>query len=132
MKWIKIFQPTLLIFIGVASIFMTSWVIFDWFGIRAKEGNFVPFIVYTNLICGWIYLLAAYASWKQQWIGVQLLLLASVGLIVWFVFLQFHIKNGGLYEINTIKAMLFRITFTITMAVAGLYLRKHRNRTLDN
>ena len=132
MKWIRRLQPTLLVFIGVVSVFMTSSVIFDWFGIRAKEGNFVPFIVYTNFICGWIYLFAAYESWKHQWIGVRLLLLASIALIVAFVFLQLHIYNGGLYEIKTVKAMLFRITFTITMTVAGFYLLKHRNRTSKN
>lgn len=132
MKWIRILQPTFLVFIGVVSVFMTSSVIFDWFGIRAKEGNFVPFIVYTNFICGWIYLFAAYESWKHQWIGVRLLLLASIALIVAFVFLQLHIYNGGLYEIKTVKAMLFRITFTITMTVAGFYLLKHRNRTSKN
>ncbi|HNO55047.1 MAG TPA: hypothetical protein PKI85_08045, partial [Chitinophagaceae bacterium] len=65
MKALKIVQTVLLSFFGLVTVFMASSVIFDLFGIREKEGNYVLFIVYTNLICGILYLLAAYTTWTK-------------------------------------------------------------------
>ena len=49
-----------LLLFGAVTLFMSSSVLFDWFGIREKEGNFVTLIVWANLICGVLYLIAAF------------------------------------------------------------------------
>lgn len=104
---------------GLLTLFLSSSVIFDWFGIREKEGNYVLFVVWSNFISSLIYLFAAYGFLKNKvWTfktllgSVLILALALIGLFV-------HINSGGIYETKTIGAMAFRITITIIFATAA-------------
>ncbi|MCO5259887.1 MAG: hypothetical protein M9916_07060 [Crocinitomicaceae bacterium] len=127
MKALKIIQTVLLSFFGLLTIFMASSVIFDLFGIREKEGNYVLFIVYTNLICGILYLLAAYTTWTKPKLSFKSLLFSLSLLIIAFVAFQFYIHNGGIHEEKTVKAMMFRIVFTAIMTGIGWLNLKKRN-----
>jgi len=127
MKSLKIIQSGLLGLFGAVSIFMTTSIIFNLFGIREKEGNYVLFIVYANLVCGLIYLYSAYLIWKNNRILFYSLLIALLVLIVAFVSLFVHINNGGIYEEKTIKAMLFRISFTAVFTVISYLSLKKNN-----
>lgn len=128
-KVLKIIQSLLLTGFGALSVFMTVSVIFDWFGIREKEGNYVLFIVYTNLLCGIIYLYAAYINWKKQPNSFYSLAIATIILIAAFIALQVYANNGGIHEVKTIKAMLFRIVFTAFMAAISFFVLKKSNQT---
>lgn len=127
MKTLKIIQSVFLLFFGGVTLFLTSSIIFDAFGIREREGNYVLFIVYTNLICGLIYLVAAYANWKNKKYGIYALVFAALILVIAFISLLIYINNGGAYESKTVKAMLFRIALTITLVVTGLKFLKKSN-----
>ncbi len=127
MKALKIIQTVLLSVIGAISIFMTTSVIFDLFGIREKEGNYVLFIVYTNLICGILYLLAAYTTWTKPKLSFKTLLISLSLLIIAFVAFLLYIQNGGIHEEKTVKAMLFRIVFTAIMTGISWLILKKRN-----
>lgn len=122
MKLLRIGQKILLSLIGLVSIFMTGSIIFNLFGIRELEGNYVPFIVYTNLVCGFIYLYAA--SNKDQNKAFKALLTALLILIIASVSASIYIKNGGIYEDQMPKAMTFRTLFTAIMAGISYYLLK--------
>ncbi|MBS1765633.1 MAG: hypothetical protein JSS90_11770 [Bacteroidetes bacterium] len=106
---------------------MASSVIFDLFGIREKEGNYVLFIVYTNLICGILYLLATYTTWTKPKLSFKTLVVSLSLLIIAFVAFQFYIDNGGIHEEKTVKAMLLRIVFTAIMTGIGWLNLKNRN-----
>lgn len=127
MKALKIIPSILLSFFGLVTVFMASSVIFDLFGIREKEGNYVLFIVYTNLICGILYLLAAYTTWTKPKLSLKTLLVSLSLLIIAFISFLFYIQNGGIHEEKTIKAMLFRIAFTAIMAGIGWLNFKKKN-----
>jgi len=101
-----------LVLFGAVTLFMSSSVLFDWFGIRAKEGNYVPLVVWANLICGILYLVAAYGILKNQtWAKVPLVI-SLIILVLAYMGLFIHVSNGGLYETKTIGAMAFRILVT--------------------
>jgi glucan phosphoethanolaminetransferase (alkaline phosphatase superfamily) len=127
MKALKIIQTVLLSFFGLLTVFMASSVIFDLFGIREKEGNYVLFIVYTNLICGILYLLAAYTTWTKPKLSFKSLLISLSLLIIAFVAFLLYIQNGGIHEEKTVKAMLFRIVFTAIMTGIGWLNLKNKN-----
>ncbi|MDQ0477799.1 MULTISPECIES: hypothetical protein [Chryseobacterium] len=105
-------KTILLIFLllfGFLTLFMSSSVLFDWFGIRAKEGNFVPFIVWANWLCGMLYLITAYAIFKNKiWAKVPLII-SLIILVLAYIGLFIHINNGGIFETKTVGAMAFRI-----------------------
>lgn len=105
-----------LIAFALVTLFMSSSVLLDWFGIGAKQGKYVPFIVKTNLTAGFIYLIAAYGFIQsKKWppwamLSVALLLLYALALF------YLHVHSGGLYEQRTMAALIFRILFTLVFA----------------
>lgn len=124
MKALKYLQTGLLTLIGSVSVFMALSVIFDLFGIREMEGNYVLFIVYNNLACGMIYLFAVYNNRKNIKMSNYSLAVALIVLIVAFIDLLIYINNGGIYEPKTVNAMIFRMAFTLVMLVTGIVVAK--------
>lgn len=116
-KVIRIIIALVLFLFAAVTLFMSSAVLFDWFGIRAKQGNFVPFIVKTNLTAGVLYLLVLYGFLKSEKWAFWVML--TVALILFYAFGLFyiHIHTGGLYENKTIAAMIFRILLTLSLSV---------------
>ncbi len=124
---LKILSGLLLTGFGGMSLFMTLSVIFDWFGMREKEGNYVLFIVYANLMCGVLYIVSAYSLFKNPKVARILMPAAVVILIAAFIGLQMHIQSGGIYEEKTVKAMIFRIIFTTVLGATAFFLSKSSN-----
>lgn len=123
----RIAAGLLTLFAGI-TLFMSSSVIFDWFGIRAREGNYVLFIVILNFSCGLLYLPSAYGLFFLRKWSVYLLAATAGLLLLGFAALLWHISSGGLYEQQTIRAMLFRITVTLFFAGVGWrYISRERS-----
>ncbi|MEQ3676107.1 MAG: hypothetical protein ABNH19_13050 [Dokdonia sp.] len=112
-KIISIITAIVMIAFGLLTLYLSSSILFDWFGVRAKQGNYVLFIVGTNFLCSILYLIAAYSFiLRKQW-TFKLLLTTLILLSIGFIGLLVHISMGGLYETKTVGAMIFRIVFTI-------------------
>lgn len=117
-----------LVLLGVITIFAGGSVLLDLFDMRKREGNYVPFVVWTNFACGFIYLVAAYGIQRKQRWAAHLLFLAFALLLLVFVELIFHIQRGGLYEVKTIYAMSFRTAATLVFALLSYtLLKKNKN-----
>lgn len=115
-----------LVFFGLLTLFLSSSIIFDLFGIREKEGNYVLFIVWTNFICSLIYLSSVYGFIKRKkWTFPLLVISLAILMIVFLWFLE-YINSGGLYETKTIGAMIFRILMTFGFTSAAYYFIKKR------
>lgn len=112
--------------LGGLTVFLTGSVLLDLFGIRQKEGNFVPFIVWANLLAGALYLLAAWGLFRYRGWTVGLLSTTTLLMIGAFVALQQHIQAGGLYKTETVNGMLFRVGFTALAAVAAYFLTRKK------
>lgn len=110
-----------LVLFGLLTVFMSSSIVFDWFDIREKEGNYVLFIVVLNFTCGILYLFSAFGLFFQKRWTTKLLLAVVAMLVLGFMGLLWHINSGRPFEEQTVKAMLFRIGFT--MLFAGLSWR---------
>ena len=119
MKKNKVFRyviAVLLIVFALLTLFLSSSVIFDWFGIRAKEGNYVPLVVWANFMVSLLYLLASYGYlFLKKW-SLSVMLIAAIIFVLAYIGLFIYINNDGLYESRTIGAMLFRILVTLFFA----------------
>ena len=51
---------------GLLTLFLSSSVIFDFFGVRAKEGNYVLFVVWSNFISSILYLFCSLWTHRKQ------------------------------------------------------------------
>lgn len=121
-KVFTILTTVVLTAFGLLTLFLSSSVICDWFGIREKEGNYVLFVVWANFISSIIYLLAAYGIMQLKKWSTWLLGISLVVLVAAFIGLKMHISNGGIYELKTVNAMIFRMTITIIFIVASYFI----------
>lgn len=117
----------IIIVFGFATLFLSSSVVFDLFGIRAKEGNYVLFVVWANLISSLLYLLASYGFIKAKKWTIMPLGISVILLIGSFIGLLIHINVGGIYETKTLYAMIFRVSLTLLFATAAYLLFIKRN-----
>lgn len=114
---------------GLLTLFMSGSVLFDWFGIRQMEGNFVWFVVIVNFMCGGLYLLAAYGFLTERRWTTTLMAIATVILLLTFSGLLWYIGTGGIYEAQTVKAMVFRIFVTVLFSgIAWMLISRHKQQ----
>jgi len=106
---------------GLITLFLSTSVILDLFGIRAKEGNYVLFVVWANFISSLIYLFAAYGILQYKKWTCKLLASTVVILILAISGLYFHINSGGIYETKTVGALFFRIGLSIVFTILAYF-----------
>lgn len=106
---------------GLLTLFLSTSVIFDLFGIRAKEGNYVLFVVWSNFISSLLYLISVYGlfttkKWTYKTLGLSVIILS-----VAFIGFLFYIQSGGIHESKTVGAMAFRITLTLVFTLFAYF-----------
>lgn len=106
---------------GLITLFLSSSVLFDLFGVRAKQGNYIAFVVWANFISSIFYLFAAYGFINTKKWTIHLLGFSFILLIITFIGLIIHINSGGLYETKTVGAMIFRITLTLVFSILAFF-----------
>lgn len=106
---------------GLLTLFLSASVIFDLFGIREKEGNYVLFIVWTNFICSFIYLISVYGLLKSKAWTYKALAVATLILAVAFIGFLFYIQSGGIHESKTVGAMVFRTILTLVFTLFAYF-----------
>lgn len=117
---------------ALLTLFLSSSVIFDFFGIREMEGNYVLFVVWANFISSILYLFAAYGFIKAKKWTTQVLGFSAFILVIAFIGLIIHINSGELYESKTIAAMIFRITLTFIFTILAYFMiTKKKKGTLN-
>ncbi len=120
-KYLPYLLAAILTGFGLLTLFLSTSVIFDLFGIRAKEGNYVLFVVWSNFISSFLYLLAAYGFIKNKKWTATLLGISTLILIAAFIGLKIHVSSGGIYETKTIGAMIFRIAVTFVFTIIAYF-----------
>lgn len=115
----------ILLAFGGLTLFLSSAVILDLFGMRAKEGNYVNFVVWANFIASCAYLLAAIGLLRKKPVGPgRLLLFATVVLLAAGIGFAFHVSGGGIHEQHTIGALVFRTSLTAVFFLVAHWLGK--------
>jgi len=117
---------------GLATLFASGAILLDLFDVRETQGNYVPFIVFTNFLVSLLYLVAAYGFVKNKFLALSLLLATLVILFVATAGLWVHIWSGGLYEMKTKGAIVFRIIVTFGFAVVAYFINKKSKRHGNN
>ncbi len=125
-KITSIVLATILSLFGFLTLFLSTSVILDLFGIREKEGNFIMFIVWANFLSAIIYLISAYGVMKNKKWSTSLLSLSTIILLTALVGLFVHISLGGVFEIKTVYGMIFRTLITLIFTISSFILFKKR------
>lgn len=120
-KYIPFVLTFFLSVFGILTLFLSTSVIFDLFNIRAREGNYVLFVVWSNFISSILYLFASYGFLKSKKWTATLLGISTAVLTVAFIGLKIHANFGGLYETKTIGAMVFRISVSFIFTLLSYF-----------
>lgn len=120
-KYIPFVLAFFLSVFGILTLFLSTSVIFDLFNIRAREGNYVLFVVWSNFISSILYLFASYGFLKSKKWTTTLLGISTAVLTIAFIGLKIHANFGGLYETKTIGAMVFRISVSFIFTLLSYF-----------
>lgn len=118
----RVFVSLIIALFALLTLFMTTSVIFDWFGIRALEGHYLPVVVWANFVCGFLYLISSWLLLKNDKRGFMLLLITVVLLALAFGALVMHIIKGDAYETKTVFALTFRIILSVIFTILSYSL----------
>ena len=118
-KYIPKITIILILVFGLMTLFLSTSIFLDLFDVRAKEGNYVLFIVWANFVTSIFYLFAVYGFIKNKSWTTKLLGITTIILLVAFVGLLIYINSGGIYETKTIGAMVFRIALTSMFTIVS-------------
>lgn len=115
---------------GLLTLFLSASIIFDLFDIRAKEGNYVLLVVWSNFISSFLYLFSVYGlltakKWTYKALGLSFIILTIA-----FVSFLFYIQSGGIHENRTVGAMIFRMTLTFGFTTFA-YLTKPKSSSIS-
>lgn len=83
---------------------------------RQAAGNYVPFVLWFNFLAGFVYIVAGIGLWMQKQWAVKLSVFIVVATVIIYAALGLYISNGGLYEMRTVVAMLFRSIIWVIIA----------------
>lgn len=127
-KTSKYLPAIFLTLFGLLTIYLSGSIIFNLFGMREKQGNYVDFVIWANFICGFIYLGAAYGFIQSKKWTVGVLGLAILLLFITAIAFYNHVSSGGIYKEITFKALIFRFSITTILAsVAWFTINKKNN-----
>lgn len=120
-KYIRYITALILIAFGFLTFYLSGSVIFDLFEMRAKQGNYVLFVIWVNFICSFIYIASAYGFIKEKKWTTKLLSTALVMLVITFIAFVVYVNSGGIHKQDTFGALAFRTTITLLATLAAYF-----------
>ncbi|OFZ97812.1 MAG: hypothetical protein A3H35_21630 [Betaproteobacteria bacterium RIFCSPLOWO2_02_FULL_62_17] len=117
---------------GLLTIKSGADVLFGSEEARRAAGNYLPSLVWFNLLAGFAYVAAGVGLLFQRRWAAWLALGIAIATLAAFGALGVHLSGGGAYEMRTLAAMLLRtslwaaIAFLACRAMGCLALRRTR------
>lgn len=104
---------------GVLTVLTGGVALFGGPSFAAPFGNIVKFVLWSNFMSGFFYVLAGIGLFLwRRWAALLSAAIAVAGIIVFAVF-GWHVSSGGDYEMRTAIAMTFRTSFWVAIAIAS-------------
>lgn len=109
------------VLIGSLTILSGGIAIFGGTSIQEELGNVVPLVLWFNFASGFAYVLAGIGLWAGKHWSVWFSAAITIAIFCAWIVLGMRIAGGGLYEMRTIGAMLFR--FICWLAISWIAIR---------
>ena len=123
LSMMRIALAIVLIIFGALTMFLSGSVILDLFDMRAKEGNYVDFVIWANFFASLLYITSAFGLLARMNWSLMLLFLALAILVVTDVGFAIYVSGGGVHEQRTISALVFRTSLTAVFLFAAYRVR---------
>ena len=120
-KAISYFMALVLLAFGLLTLFLSTSLLLDLFGVREKEGNYVLVVVWANFFSALLYLSSAFGFIKNaKWTSYLLAINLIIMILAYFGFVS-HVNGGGLYEAKTFGALAFRISASVVFLLTAYF-----------
>jgi hypothetical protein len=111
---------------GAATLITGGATLFIDGSARAAAGNYVPFVLWFNVVAGFFYILAGIGLFLWRGWAVNLSMLIAAATLVVFAALGLHILLGGDFEFRTVAAMVLRSSVWLAIALVARAAWRHR------
>ncbi len=119
-KWMAI---TAIVF-GALTVLTGGRALFGSMESRAEFGKAVPFVLWFNLLAGFVYFAAGTGLLLCRRWAVYTSLFLAVSTILVFVAFGVHVIGGGAFERRTIGALTIRSLFWIAVTIVSMRAMK--------
>ena len=106
---------------GALTIKEGGDVLFGQDAARVAAGDYVPFVLWSNFLLGFVYVASGLGLWFRRRWGELLAALIWAATVATFAAFALHLALGGAYEVRTLVAMTIR-----TLVWAFIYLGARR------
>ncbi len=111
---------------GIATVKSGGDVLFWSVEAKTAAGNYVDFVLWSNFILGFVYVLCAFALLLRPRCAFYLAAAIALSTLLVFAALGVHIAVGRPYEMRTVLAMVFR---SVLWVMAAFLLRPENGIT---
>lgn len=115
-RWALVAAVAAILF-GAVTLVSGGFALFAGDAARTVLGNIVGFVLWSNFVQGFLYVLAGIGLLLWRPWGAQLAALIAVLTIAVFVAFGWHVATGGAFEMRTSGAMFLRSGFWIAIAI---------------
>ena len=102
---------------GILTIISGGQVLFGGPEAQAAAGDAVPFVLWFNLLSGFVYVAAAIGIFLNKDWARYLAIGLAAAIVAVFALFGWHILTGGAYEMRTVGAMALRSAVWIGIAI---------------
>ncbi len=128
-KYIKYIAALVIGAFGFLTLYLSTSIIFDLGNMREQQGNYVPFVIWVNFICSFIYIATAYGFLKSKTWVTKIMATSVVLLIFTFIAFQIHVQSGGIYKSDTNGALIFRTSISAIITLIAYYTITKKENT---
>jgi len=115
-RWLLPAAALALVF-GIATIIAGGRVAFGSEAARAAEGDYVPFVLWFNVLAGFAYVAAGIALGLARPWAARLAFAIAVGSALVYAAFGLHVLGGGAFTRHTVMAMALRTLVWVGIAV---------------
>jgi hypothetical protein len=104
---------------GLLTIKEGGTVLFGNEAARVAAGNYVPFVLWSNFVAGFAYVIAGAGLWMQRRWAAWLAVAIAAATALTFATLGAYIYADGAYEMRTVIAMSIRMIVWLLIAAVA-------------
>lgn len=125
---IQVVAAVVAVVFGLATIYSGASVLFGSEQAQRAAGHVVQFVLWFNFLTGFVYVTAGVGLWRARRWGFWLSAGLTLALAIVFALFMEHVDAGGLFEMRTLYALVFRFTVWCLITIVAYRVARRRNK----
>ncbi len=109
---------------GAVTVLSGGRALFGSDEVRAGLGNVVPFVLWSNFLIGFVYILTGAGLLRRRRWAVYVSLFVTICTVLVFAAFGLHVMDGSTFETRTVGALTIRALFWIAVTIVAMRAMK--------